>query len=89
MDDIKGGSLYNKILENGKLTEQQAATISAYFVSIIKYMHKNEIIVRNMRPETIYFEEKNSLDIKLIDLCLALPKDEMIEGDEDPMYKSY
>jgi len=87
MDDLKGGNLYNKIIEEGQFNEDHAATVAAYFVSIIKYMHKNEIIIRNLRPETIYFEEKDILDFKMIDLTLALQKDHYIENSEDILYE--
>ena len=33
-------------------------------------MHKNEIVIRNLRPEFIYFEEETGFDLKLIDLTL-------------------
>lgn len=74
IDDFRGGSLFDKIIYDGCLPEVDAAAISSYLVSIIKYLHKNEVIVRNMRPETILFEEKDSFDIKLIDLSLAIEK---------------
>ena len=74
IDDFRGGSLFDKIIYDGCLLEVDAAAISACLVSIIKYLHKNDVIVRNMRPETILFEEKDSLDIKLIDLSLAVEK---------------
>jgi serine/threonine protein kinase len=62
------------IIYKGQLTELDAAAISAYLISIIKYLHKNNIIIRNLRPETILFEEKDSYDIKIVDLSLAMEK---------------
>jgi len=52
-----------------------AAAISAFIISIVKYLHKMNVIVRNLRPELLVFEEKDSLDVKLIDLSLAMQKE--------------
>ena len=76
IDDLKGGSLFEKIIYDGCLSEVDAAAISAYLVSSLKYLHKNGVILRNMRPETIFFEDKDSFDIKLIDLSLAIEKND-------------
>ena len=89
MDELQGGSLYNKIISNGSFNEENAATIAAFFVSIIKYMHKNEVVIRNLRPENIYFEEKDSLDIKLIDLSLARKLEDIVPNEEDVSYEQY
>ena len=44
-------------------------------------MHKNSIIIRNLRPETLYFDDKKDvLDIKLVDLSLAIEKEFFIEN---------
>lgn len=72
MDEYQGGSLFDKIIQEGQLSELDSAAISAYLVSIIKYLHKNNVIIRNLKPETLMFEEKDSLDVKLIDLSLAI-----------------
>lgn len=71
------------------MNETSAATVAAYLVSIIKYFHKNEIIIRNLRPETIYFEADDSLDIKLVDLSLAMEYRHYKDLDEDHLYEAY
>jgi serine/threonine protein kinase len=44
-------------------------------ISIVKYLHKNGIIIRNLRPENLFFDDKKDvLDLKLIDLSLAIEK---------------
>ena len=69
------------------MNEENAATVAAYFVSIIKYMHKNDIILRNLRPETIYFEDPGILDFKMVDLSLAIRKGDLIDHIEDIPYE--
>ena len=77
------------IIYKGQLSELDAAAISAYLISIMKYLHKNNIIIRNMRPETILFEEKDSYDIKLVDLSLAMEKKYYKEGHQDTLFEEY
>jgi len=59
-------------MNEGSLSEVDAAAIAAFLISLIKYLHKNEVIIRNLRPETIFFEDKEGFDIKIIDLTLAI-----------------
>ena len=90
MDDLEGGSLYNKIIRNNQLSEENAATITAFLVSIVKYMHNNDIVLRNLRPETIYFEEAgDSLNIKLVDLSLAIQLRDIEANCDDYAYEEY
>ena len=62
--------MYSKIINNGTLSETDAAAISAFLISLVKYLHKNEIIIRNLRPEFIFFEEETGFDFKIVDLSL-------------------
>ena len=71
IDELKGESLFDKIIENGSLSEIGSASIGAYLVSIIRYLHKKDIVIRNLRPELILFDIKDGLELKLIDLSLA------------------
>ena len=56
-------------------------------MSIIKYLHKNEVIARNLRAETIVFEEKDGLDVKIIDLSLAIKDQDVKQGASDPLFE--
>lgn len=59
----------------GKFTEERAATVSYQISSILKYLHRQGIVVRDLRPEHLVFEGKgDAVDIKLIDLSLAMEK---------------
>jgi len=40
-DDLKGQTLFNRIIYEGELGEETAASIAAFMVSIVKYLHKN------------------------------------------------
>ena len=71
------------------MTENEAAAITAFLVSITKYCHKNELIIRNLRPESIVFEEDKGLDIKIIDMSLSIYKKNYKEDQADPLYDHY
>ena len=52
-------------------------------------MHKSGIVIRNLRPEIIFFEEKDGLDIKLFDLSLSCTKENYKEGAIDWLFDEY
>lgn len=79
VDEMDGLTLFDRIMLEGRLKEERAATVSSYLSSIIKYLHKNGIILRNLRPENIMLEGKeisDNVDIKIVDLSLAVEKTE-------------
>jgi len=92
MDNLKGMTLFNRIIWEGELNEEHSATVAAFLVSIVKYLHKNDVIIRNLKPEGIMFEEEDlkSYDLKLIDLVLANgdPND-FRNGKEDHLFHHY
>lgn len=72
IDELRGETLFDKIIQEGQLNDINAACIAAYLVSILRYMHRQNIIIRNFKPENILFEEKESNNLKLVDLTLAI-----------------
>ena len=57
-------SLFERIIQLGNLPDTDSASISSHLVSIIKYLHKNGIVIRNLIPEIIFFEEKDGLEMQ-------------------------
>ena len=52
--------------------EQEAQSLFTHLLSAVKFMHKNGIIHRNIRPEMILFAGEHShYDIKFVDLISA------------------
>ena len=71
-DAVKGVSLFLHIMNQGELSEGDSAIISAQIVSILRYLHKKNIIVRNLSMNTLAFTDSNSItDIKLVDMLMA------------------
>ena len=46
--------------------------IGAFLASIVRYLHKKNIIIRNLRPDFILIDNKDILEVKLVDLSLAI-----------------
>ena len=89
IDDFKGGTLFDRIIRAGQFCETDAAATAGFLTSLIKYLHKNNIIIRNLRPESLIFEHDKNFDIKLIDLSLALETSEYIDGDLDTIFQEF
>ena len=89
IEEFRGGTLFDRIIDKGQLDDENAATIGAFLISILKYCEKNNVIIRNLKPEVIVLEDKDSLDIRLIDLSLAIKQENYKEGAPDPLYDEY
>ncbi|TNV79079.1 hypothetical protein FGO68_gene11603 [Halteria grandinella] len=78
VDNVKGTSLFEKIIKAGQLPEAEAAMIIQRVLCAARYLHMNGLVHRNLRPELILFENETSLyDLKILDLVTmveALPE---------------
>ncbi len=72
MEATQGKDLFEKLLENGVMSEEKACDIAFKIFSAICYCHSNGISHRDIKAENILFAT-NSLDseIKLIDFGLS------------------
>jgi len=72
MDLLSGGELFDRIVERGALSEEQAADIVAQIASSLEYLHERGIVHRDLKPENLLYEttDENSR-IKLVDFGLA------------------
>ncbi len=79
MEECKGGSLFDKLVQNIKnnlnYTEHEISIIFSQIMSVILYCHSNNICHRDLKPENILFSnEGESLydnPIKVIDFDLS------------------
>ncbi|XP_066919547.1 uncharacterized protein [Clytia hemisphaerica] len=79
---LSGGELFDKISEQEYLTEVEAACYMKQVLQGIDYLHKNNIVHLDIKPENIVLKEKYGTDIKLVDFGLAQivkPGDEIRE----------
>lgn len=50
---VKGGELYDRIVDEGEFTEDEAREIVIQILSAVEYLHKNNIAHRDLKPENI------------------------------------
>ena len=73
-----GGNLKQYITENGILTESQAAGIMRNILEGVKYLHNQNIIHRDINPETIFFRSSKITEpnpVFLADFMFATSND--------------
>ena len=68
MEQLDGGELFDRIIEQKKMTEKQAQDIIKQILSAVAYLHSRKIIHRDLKPENLMFESKKpDCPIKIID----------------------
>jgi len=68
IDNIKGPSLFQYVLENKQVSIAHTVTVAAQILSVIAYMHKRDFVLRRINMETVFLSDANSInDIKLCD----------------------
>ncbi|XVE81835.1 hypothetical protein DITRI_Ditri15bG0097900 [Diplodiscus trichospermus] len=70
--------LYSLIIQNGRFSEVQARPIVSQLVQALAHIHKLGIVHRNIMPENILFDSKNS--VKLTDFGSAEVAMEVMRG---------
>merc|ERR1712154_667394 len=74
MELCAGGELFDRIIEAGHFTEQQAAILMKQIIRAIFFMHTNSVCHRDLKPENFLFESKKGIQdspLKIIDFGLS------------------
>lgn len=72
MELLRGGDLFDRIVERGKYTEDTARKLMVNLLSAVEYLHSKNIIHRDLKPENILLVDSyNDVDVKLTDFGLA------------------
>jgi len=72
MEMMKGGELFDYVVEKGTLSEEEASVLVRKITSAVAHMHSLDIIHRDLKPENLLLTSKGpDAEIKLIDFGLA------------------
>jgi len=72
LDYVDGGELFDRIVDEGNFTEQDASRITKQMTEAIQYLHDRKIVHRDLKPENLLFASRENTDrILVTDFGLA------------------
>jgi len=74
-----GGELFNRICEQGKFTERDAAIIISTTVASVAFLHSKGIVHRDIKPENLLFIDEGMDKLVLVDFGIS----KVIEGPSE------
>ncbi|GJP48623.1 hypothetical protein CLOM_g7914 [Closterium sp. NIES-68] len=63
MEYVKGGELFDYIVEKGRLMEDEARRFFQQIVSGVEYCHRNMVVHRDLKPENLLLDTKGNMKI--------------------------
>lgn len=73
MEYVDGGELFDKIVEKGAYSEQDASRIMSQIFSAVEYLHSKGIVHRDLKPENLLCgsDETSGLHVYIADFGLS------------------
>jgi serine/threonine protein kinase len=76
MEIMKGGELFDYVVQKGTLTEEEASKIVRMVTSALVYMHSMNIVHRDLKPENLLLkttpmDTHDDIEVKIIDFGLS------------------
>jgi len=73
LEMVKGGELFDKIVERGNYTEQDASNIVKQILEAVQYLHSHGVVHRDLKPENLLCseDEKGTIHIYVSDFGLS------------------
>jgi len=73
MEYVKGGELFNRVADKGKLPEEEARKYFQQLISAVDFCHSRGVYHRDLKPENLLLDDNG--DVKVSDFGLsALPE---------------
>eukprot|EP01103_Thecamoeba_quadrilineata_P013486 TRINITY_DN3766_c0_g1_i1.p1 TRINITY_DN3766_c0_g1~~TRINITY_DN3766_c0_g1_i1.p1 ORF type:complete len:513 (+),score=82.04 TRINITY_DN3766_c0_g1_i1:190-1539(+) len=76
MEYVSGGELFDYIVQNGKLSEDEARRFFQQIISGVEYCHKHMVAHRDLKPENLILD--SNANVKIADFGLS---NSMRDGD--------
>jgi 5'-AMP-activated protein kinase catalytic alpha subunit len=70
MEYLPGGELYEHIVQNKKLAEEESYLFFIQVVSAVRYLHSMNIVHRDLKPENLLLDKDKKV-LKLVDFGLG------------------
>jgi calcium-dependent protein kinase len=67
MECADGGELFDRLVQQGRFSEVNAAEATRQMLSAVSYLHSQSITHRDLKPENFLYEGRESAHLKLID----------------------
>jgi serine/threonine protein kinase len=84
-----GGEMFDLIIKRGRLKEREAAKYFTQLISGIRYLHRNQIVHRDLKLENLLLDQHNNLIITDFGFAFSylLPRQSRPEypGEKNPM----
>lgn len=71
MEELRGGEVFDRVLERGRLGEAEAADVAVQVLQILAHLHAQRVLHRDVKLENLIYTERGGRDVKLIDFGLA------------------
>jgi calcium/calmodulin-dependent protein kinase I len=85
MEIMKGGELFDRIVDKGHFTEGDAVDVTAKLLSAMKYLHDKGIAHRDLKPENLLMtDDSETAEVKITDFGLSKVFDEQSQVMQTP-----